>query len=46
MCTVEYNKDSTEIQYLSVQSKFKYAVEAATSVTLFETPFLTVRMFL
>ena len=40
MHTVVYDKDSTEIQYKSVQKKkLKCAVEAATRLTLFETPF-------
>ena len=38
MHTVEYNKDSTEIQYWSVQDKLKCTVEDAISMTLFETP--------
>ena len=39
MHIIECNKDSTEMQYKSVQNKLKWAVEAVDSLPLFDTPF-------
>ena len=39
MHTIEYNKYFKEMQYKRVQKKLKFAVEGATSVRLFKTPF-------